>query len=97
MDEENKLFCILFSVNCTHKKNPVFILCAQYVLTGRYGAKAPQDSATNNLRSGYLWLIFRERERERNVKRRRGGSAERNTATESERRREVDWRAATAE
>lgn len=35
------------------------------VLTGRYGAKAPQDSATSNLRSGYLWLIFRGREKKR--------------------------------
>lgn len=34
-------------------------MCAQHPLTGRYGAKAPHDSATNSLLSGYLWLICR--------------------------------------
>ena len=42
--------------------HPLLTLCAEAVLTGRYGAKAPQDSATNNLLSGYLWLICSRRE-----------------------------------
>lgn len=70
------------------------ILSAHYVLTGRYGAKAPQDSATNNLLSGYLWLIFRGREQHLEGGKKR---VERDSAAEVERRREVDWRAATAE
>lgn len=58
-----------------------------YFLTGRYGANAPQASATNNRLSGYLWLIFREREqylKSEKCWRKQG-------------RREVDWRAAITE
>lgn len=55
--EKKLAFCFPHNDLCT-----TFNSLWTYSLTGRYGARAPQASATNSLLSGYLWLIFRGRE-----------------------------------